>query len=257
MVSFINEILNNKSLNDAEKFVKLVDIFFKENLKIDGFLNYLITNKNSSENLINIFNYFFNNFQSKKNNKIYIKDFLGKNIERNKCYKIVGSITLTNDFNNLIYQIINKNNLSKEICDIFKRVVSYEGYLNLLLYQQKKSSICFIFEDFVYAKDIDDAIFLRDKKFELLNKEYYYFLSFSDLNLSSSLHPVFQFDTNEKNLFEFDFNNERTIEAWGVDLREAINNYEIGNWVSYFNTFESFSSNDGGESNFKIKIKNK
>ena len=75
-------------------------------------------------------------------------------------------------------------------------------------------------------------------------------------SITNSLTPIFQFDTNNKNLFEFDFNNEKIIEAWGVDLREAINNYKNGNWIQHTTTFESFSSSDGGESNFEIKIKN-
>ena len=57
-------------------------------------------------------------------------------------------------------------------------------------------------------------------------------------------------------LFEFDFKNEKTVEAWGVDLREAINNYKKGNWIDHTTTFESFSSSDAGESEFEIKIKN-
>ena len=257
MVNLIDQILNNKDIKDAEKFKKLADFFLTENLNKKEFLDSLAENKNLIDKLTPLFKNFFENLERKRNSKVYTKDLLSENINRNNCYKIAGQIKLLNDADNLINQIINKEELFRNIKNIFNNVVTWTGFANALEAQQKKSSFFFVFEDFLYAKDVDDAVFLRDKKLEILNKQNYYFLDILNINsITNSLTPIFQFDTNNKNLFEFDFNNEKIIEAWGVDLREAINNYKNGNWIQHTTTFESFSSSDGGESNFEIKIKN-
>jgi hypothetical protein len=254
---YINEILEEKNINDAEKFKKLANFFLTENLKKDEFLDSLAENKDLIAKLAPLFKNFFENLERKRNNKVYTKNLLSENINRNNCYKIAGQIKLLNDTDNLIDQIINKEELFRNIKNIFNNVVTWTGFANALEAQQKKSSFWFVFEDFLYAKDIDDAIFLRDKNFEILNKQNYYFLDILNINsITNSLTPIFQFDTNKKNLFEFDFKNEKTVEAWGVDLREAINNYKKGNWIDHTTTFESFSSSDAGESEFEIKIKN-
>ncbi len=243
----------------SKKFKELVDLFYNKLTENNNFLDEVQNeakklNFENKQDLLNLIKDFLKRRENKVLKEVYTKELLYQNLKGINCYKILGKISITDTKNEKLFDtIITTQEIfrsAKYKCNRFLSYKIFDNNNNFL-----KTFIVF-YENYYYADNEDHAEFKNLKFFESFNKSLYYYCELSNLELENSSKPQFMFNTKDKNLYKFDFNVEREVEAWGANLREAINNYEDLNYRTYYTSSESFSSGDAYDSDYEILEKN-
>jgi hypothetical protein len=252
----ILDILNS-NLTISKKFRELVDLFYNKSSENINFLNTIENeieklNFENKLDLLNLIRDFLKRREDKMLKEIYTKGLLYQNLKGINCYKILGKISITDiKYEKLFDSIITTEEIFRSAKFKCNRFLSHKIFDNT---NKLLKSFIIAYENYYYADNEDHAEYKNLEFFENFNKSLYYYAELSNLEFTNNLKPQFMFKTIDKNLYKFEFNIEREVEAWGVNLREAVNNYEDLNYKTYYTTLESFS--DGYYSDYEILEKN-